>query len=164
MKQPPTEILSLMAVAAELRAAGSPWEAVAQKVLRSPRTCRSWSERYPHDWQRLYCAAEDKLLAEAAAEAMHFLRRLLRSKDEWILQNTAKFLVSERREARSRQDAAATDADNRDSDWSPFLAHLETLSDAQLQAFLDDFVARRLAQASPALLAGSGGSSPPVAE
>ena len=67
MKQTPPELLTLMKLAAELRATGSSWEIVGARVQRSPRTCREWPLRYPDDWKHLYCEAEDSLTAEGSA-------------------------------------------------------------------------------------------------
>jgi hypothetical protein len=162
MKQPPPELLTLMTLAAGLRAAGGSWDAVAEKVGRRPRTCRDWPLSYPEVWQRLYLAAEDRLLEEAGAEALHFLRRLARdAPDPWVRQNTAKFLYERRCEARAhlRATAAAAPA----GDWGPFVAYLEGLTDGELKAFLQDFVARRLAEAGPAVPADGGGASTAVA-
>ena len=84
MKQTPPELHTLMTLAAELRAAGSSWEIVGAKVQRSPRTCREWPLRYPDDWKRLYREAEEALVAEAGAEGMFFLLKLLRAEDPWL--------------------------------------------------------------------------------
>jgi hypothetical protein len=149
-----------MAVAAELRAGGASWEAVADKVGREARTCRSWPHRYPDAWEQLFRAAEDRLLGDAGGEALHFLRKLLRSDNPTLSQNTAKFLYAKRRESlppREPDRAAAAPGD-----WGPFLAYLESLDDAAVQAFLAEFLARRLAQTGPALPAGGGPPGPPV--
>ena len=50
--QPDTR--SLLALAAELRAAGQTWEAVARRVGRESSTCRKWPSRYRQDWDSLY--------------------------------------------------------------------------------------------------------------
>ena len=44
---------TLLTVAAELRAAGASWEAVAAKVRRKPRTCQAWTTRFRDDWLAL---------------------------------------------------------------------------------------------------------------
>src|SRR5262245_21546809 len=160
MNQPPPQVLTLMATAAELRAGGASWEAVAPEVKRSARTCRDWTTRYPADWDRLLRAAEERLLKEAGAEALFCLRKLLRSEDPWLQQNTAKFLMSLRREACARQGKGGP-AGDRPGEWAAFIAYLESLNDAQVKAFLEDFVARRLAQAGPAVPAGGGPPGPP---
>jgi hypothetical protein len=159
MKHPPEQVLSLMTVAAELRAGGASWEMVAAKVGREARTCRSWPQRYPDDWERLFGAAADRLLADAGAEALHFLRKLLRSETTPLGQNTAKFLYSRWRESRPGK---GKDAPAVPGDWGPFLAYLESLDDAAVQAFLQEFLARRLAQAGAAVPAGGGPAGPAV--
>jgi hypothetical protein len=164
MKQPPEDILPLMTLAADLRAAGNSWEAIAVKVLREPRTCRGWPVRYPEVWRRLYDEAVDQFLDEAGDEATFYLRKLLRAtdpKDPWLQQNTAKFLAAQRRQARRERRAAAAPA-GPPGDWAPYLAYLEKLSDADLKSFLDEFVARRLAQARPAVPAGGDEPGPAV--
>lgn len=148
-KQPSPEIRCLMALAAEMRAGGATWESVAHKVQRQPRTCRAWPLRYPEEWERLFCAAEDALLAEAGSESLHFLRRLLRSEDEWLRQNTAKFLLTQRRSARILKREAAAAGQLLDK-WGPFLAYLERLDDAEVGAFLEEFLARHFTPANPA--------------
>jgi predicted Zn-dependent protease len=164
MKQPPEDILPIMTLAADLRAAGNSWDAIAVKVEREPRTCRGWPVRYPEVWQRLYDEAVDRFLEEAGDEATFYLRRLLRAsdpKDPWLQQNTAKFLATQRREARRERRAAAAQA-GPPGDWTPYLSYLETLSDAQLKAFVDEFVARRQAQAGAAVPVGDGEPGPAV--
>jgi predicted Zn-dependent protease len=164
MKQPPSDILPLMKLAADLRAGGNSWDAIAVKVQREPRTCRGWPVRYPEVWRQLYDAAVDQFLEEAGDEATFYLRKLLRAdtpKDPWLQQNTAKFLATQRREARRERRAAATQA-GLPAEWVPYFAYLEKLSDAELKAFLDQFAARRLARPRPALPAGDGEPVPAV--
>ena len=48
---------ALLAVAAELRAAGATWEAVARRVGRESSTCRKWPSRYAADWAAMEQAA-----------------------------------------------------------------------------------------------------------
>lgn len=45
---------ALLTVAAELRAVGYPWEAVARRVHRRPKTCQGWPGRYRRDWETIY--------------------------------------------------------------------------------------------------------------
>jgi hypothetical protein len=161
MKPPPSEVLTLMTAAARWRAGGASWDAVAEKVGRSARTCRSWPVRYAAEWRRLYLEAEDQLLEEAGAEALTFLRHLARtSKDPWVQQNSAKFLYERLCAARVRRAAAPGPPPGK---WGPFAAYLEGLSDAEVKAFLHDFLARRLAQPGPAGPVDGGGSGPAVA-
>ena len=163
MNQPSPELLTLMAVAAQRRAAGHSWDTIGAEVQRAERTCRSWPQRYPEAWQRLYLEAEEHVLTEASVEAMHYLRKLLRTDNPWLQQNTAKFLYTQRCGTRMLlRDAAADAAPG--GDWGPFLAYLETLTDAQVKAYLQEFLARRLPQASPALPAPAGDAGPPVGQ
>jgi hypothetical protein len=155
----PPQVLSLMKIAAELRASGLSWETVAVKVKRTPRACRGWPERYPQDWDRLYRAAETKLRHEARGEALSYLRKFLRSEDAWLGQNTAKFLYAHGEADRARESQEGTAAE-RLGEWAPYISQLETMSDAAVKAFLVEFVARRLAQAGAAVPAADGGASP----
>jgi hypothetical protein len=163
MQSPPPEVLTLMTVAAELRATGNSWEAVGLQVQRSPRTCREWPLRYPDAWKRLYLDAEDAVIAEASSEAMFYLRKLLRAgdpKDPWLQQNTAKFLATHRREARSQEVACAPAAVP--GHWVPFIAYLETLSDDQAHAYVQQFVACHVAPPGPDVPPDAGEPGPAV--
>src|SRR5205823_5367444 len=77
-KPPSDELLSR---AAELRAGGSTWDAVAAKLNRSADTVRRWPALDPDRWQAALRAAERRLVAEAGAESVLVLRTLLRSED-----------------------------------------------------------------------------------
>src|SRR5262249_41299112 len=65
-----------------LRAAGASWDAVADRLHRSPDTCRRWPARFPAAWADLYRQAERRLAAEARAEATNVLRVQLRHEDD----------------------------------------------------------------------------------
>ena len=72
---------TLLTVAAELRAAGASWEAVASKVRRQPRTCKSWPNRFRDDWLDLYRDAQARRFQETSEEAHALLRNTMRSQD-----------------------------------------------------------------------------------
>lgn len=78
--KPPTA--DLLARAADLRAAGRPWDQVGADLGCSPETVRKWPLRYAGQWRRVAADAERRLVAEATAEAVLTLRKQLRSDDE----------------------------------------------------------------------------------
>ena len=75
---------ALLAVAADLRANGCSWEAIAQKVGRSPDTCRHWPLRFPAAWRPLFRAAEEQTIAATASKSLAILRTLLRDECEQV--------------------------------------------------------------------------------
>src|SRR4051795_11725139 len=82
MKHPSPEVLELMKVAADKRAFGYGWAAVARAVDRDERTCHRWVADYPDDWQRLFRDAEDQHQAEIASEALAVLYRTMRTSED----------------------------------------------------------------------------------
>src|SRR5437763_156586 len=94
--KPPPD--SALARAAELRAGGASWEAVAEVVRRAADTVRQWPARYPDRWQAALRAAERKQACEATAEAVLVLRKLLRSEDEKVARDAARALIDLRLE------------------------------------------------------------------
>lgn len=130
-KPPPDELLTH---AAELRAAGLSWEAVAAKVGRSAETARRWPSTYPDRWQALLQAAERRLVCEAGAESVLILRQLLRSNDEKVRRDAARLLVNLRLELAKLDFKADTHAPaGHMADAARLLRHLlETHSDDHL--------------------------------
>jgi hypothetical protein len=110
MKQPTPAVLSSMREAAELRVGGLSWEAVGERLRRSPETCRHWPLTYPELWQALYRAAEERVINEAGAEAVLVLRQLLRSEDEKVRRDVAKLLATMRMELLALKSKAADKA------------------------------------------------------
>ena len=55
---------SLLAIAAEMRAVGHPWETVAHKVHRKARTCQQWPARYGPVWDKVYGDAQRRRFEE----------------------------------------------------------------------------------------------------
>lgn len=94
--KPPSE--AVLARAAELRSAGSSWDAVAETLHRSVVTVKRWPELFPDRWQAAMRRAERRLLAEASAESVLVLRQLLRSRDDKVRRDAAKFLIDLRLE------------------------------------------------------------------
>jgi transcriptional regulator with XRE-family HTH domain len=79
--------------AADLRAAGNAWEAVADAVGLSPGAVRRWPQKYPAPWRAALEEATRRTLAEATAEAVTMLRRQLRSPNEKAVREAAQQLV-----------------------------------------------------------------------
>jgi hypothetical protein len=135
MPSPQPEVLALMAVAAELRASGLSWETVAERVGRNPRTCRRWLAEYPGVWDRLYRRAELRVLESATAEAVIVLRNLLRSEDEKVRRDAARFLLQMRLQFEPGE-APATGAG--DSDAERIAAFLQGQGDAGVQELVGE--------------------------
>ena len=90
--KPPSD--ALLNQAAELRAGGSTWDAVAAELHRSVETVRKWPTAYAALWQPVLRAAERRQAIDSAAEAILILRQLLRSKDEAVRRDAARWLIS----------------------------------------------------------------------
>jgi hypothetical protein len=86
----------LLVRAAELRAAGLSWRAVARQVERSEITVQRWPWYYPVRWDAAYRQAEAELVDEAAAESVVVLRQMLRSEDVKVQQSAAAKLMAHR--------------------------------------------------------------------
>ena len=79
MFAPSKQLLHRLDRAAELRANGIGWNAIARTLKCRPKTCRSWSMRYPRIWAILQVIATRAALRDAQMEALHTLRLLMRS-------------------------------------------------------------------------------------
>ena len=75
---------ALLAQAAELRAVGYTWPAIAKRVHRKARTCQQWPRRHAADWDCYYQAARLRRFEETSEEAHTRLHGLLRSEDEKV--------------------------------------------------------------------------------
>src|SRR5215468_6399811 len=75
---------ALIAVAAEMRAVGHPWDVVAAKVNRKADTWQKWPTRYAAQWEPLYRAAQLKRFDQIHNEANTHLQNLMRSKDDKV--------------------------------------------------------------------------------
>ena len=71
----------LLTVAAELRAGGYQWDAIAQRVEREASTCQKWPKRYKFEWNRLYHGAQQRRFEETNLEVHTHLRKMLRGDD-----------------------------------------------------------------------------------
>src|SRR5262245_40205253 len=77
---------ALLTVAAEMRAVGFPWEIVADKVHRRPRTVQKWPTRFRDEWTDLSREAQRKRFTETSNEAHSLLKNLMRSDDPKVQQ------------------------------------------------------------------------------
>lgn len=136
--KPPSD--AVLTRAAELRAGGSTWEAVAAKLRRSPETVRKWPTTYPDRWRTVLHHAERRLLTDTGAESVLILRQLLRSKDDKIKWHAAKSLLALRIEfAKLDARAAAAEAlPPPDSDTARLVAFLEGRPDDELERLVAD--------------------------
>jgi hypothetical protein len=122
----------VLARAAELRAAGLSWETVAARLHVPAETAREWPTLYPTEWQSALHAAERRLVAEASAESVLILRQLLRSEDEKVRRDAAKFLVDLRLELAKLDRPAEPPPPPPTSDAARFVALLEGHTHEQL--------------------------------
>ena len=79
--------------AAELRAKGSSWEAVAQEMGLPASTLRLWPTKYADCWLASFRRAETDVFTEAVAEAIRALRKQLRSEEPVDVRDAAKQLL-----------------------------------------------------------------------
>jgi hypothetical protein len=122
-------MLRLLAAAADLRAAGKSWEAVAANLSRAADTCRRWPARFRAAWDDLYRVAERNQITEARAEATAVLRTQLRLEDTKEKRDAAKALLA----AASRGRPAKTEP--RDPSINDFS---DQLSDDEVQDLADE--------------------------
>src|SRR5262245_1762409 len=130
-RAPTGRTLELMARAADLRAAGASWEAVAKELGRKPDTVRGWPKAHPGDWERLLRRAEAEQIDTAGGEALTTLRRLSRSENERVRLSAAQQLARARSEERKR--AARAPAAGADDGLDEILAFVRGLDDDQVE-------------------------------
>lgn len=92
-KPPPADVFR---TAADLRAAGNAWEAVADAVSLPVAEVRAWPVQYPEWWRKALTAAGRRFLAEATNEAILQLRKQLRADDTKTVREAALKLVQVR--------------------------------------------------------------------
>jgi hypothetical protein len=143
MSTAPEQVLSLMAAAAELRAAGASWEAVAAKLGPNECTFRRWEKRYAAQWDRLFHAAEVRLTKLMGGEARSVLRALLRHKDRWVRLHAGRFLLSHRWAAPLDPPA---DAAQPSAESLRIAMALDEMPEEQIQSLLDEEVERKAEQ------------------
>ena len=92
MPTPSEAMLALLTTAAETRARGGGWEAVAAKVARSAETVRRWPHTYPEIWLRLWDELRREIATEYAAYSRTTLRLLAADKDKRLRLHASKYL------------------------------------------------------------------------
>lgn len=97
-----------MIAAAESRAEGNCWPAVARDAQTTVATIRRWIRAHPQQWRRLLARARKECRRSAADEAITTLRRHLRGEDEKTQYNAAKQLTSTEPRDRSRSSPRPT--------------------------------------------------------
>ena len=91
---PNPNVTRLLMLAAEHRARGVGWKAIAKSLRRSVTAWEQWLRDYPDVWERVLRSAEGRVFREAGAESLQFLRGLLRSKDEKIVRDVGRTLTT----------------------------------------------------------------------
>src|SRR5262245_54977728 len=76
----------LLATAAEMRAVGHPWEAVAKEVNRRVKTCQNWPAKHKDLWDPLYRQVQQRRYESTANECHTYLLGLCRDKDPKVRQ------------------------------------------------------------------------------
>jgi len=161
MSHPSEALLDLLSQAADLRARGASWEAVAAAVGRDVKTCKRWPRDHPDEWRRLLCAAEDRFLHEAGSEAGSVLRRLVRAEDGKVSREVCRFLFGQFRRLRQGRADATTLGPRSES--ARLVDYIEGLNDAERDKLIDELVAQRQPQAGAPPAAGGGPPGPPAA-
>lgn len=158
MKPPSLEMVSRLTRVAELRANGSSWVKVGEKLGRSAETCRKWPRRYPEEWRRVYRQAEGHLTMQGSAEAMLVHRSLLQSANERVRLAAANTLNSKRQMEIAREERAARPLTaSLSPEIAQFITLLKGLTHDQFEKYLADLVARYAREAA------SGGAAGPAA-
>ncbi len=137
MAKTSAELLDLIGVAAELRAAGKSWEAVAAQVGRSARTVRGWVRAHPAEWRRAYRDAEAQLVVEAAAESVLVLRNLLRAEDDKVRRDAARQLLDFRLELAKLEGKANGSGRPVAAEAERIAAFLAQCDDGEVQGLVD---------------------------
>jgi hypothetical protein len=132
-KPPPDR---LFAEAAELRAGGMQWDAIAARVGRAANTVRMWPHKHPERWAAALRAAEARVSTEAAAESVFTLRQQLRSTDGEASRDAAHELIHYRVELDKASRLARTDRPP-GPETAQVAAYLESLTDDQHDQLLD---------------------------
>src|SRR5262245_51306548 len=72
----------LIAAAAELRAGGYSWEAIAEKLRRPLKTCQNWPNKQARLWAEYFRPAQLRLWEQMAMEARTRLHAFMRDADK----------------------------------------------------------------------------------
>jgi hypothetical protein len=127
--------------AADLRARGVTWEAIAQVLNCKLETCRDWPNRYADEWRRLLGQSDRQHQRDAQAEGRRVLRELVRAEDaKTKLRAACRLYAPTTAKSRRTKPPAMTAADR---DMAMFISELKGLSDEDLQQLIDDAMAAR---------------------
>lgn len=159
--QPPAE--ELLEKAAELRASGASWEAVAAAVGRAAETVKRWPRLYQKKWEHLLSKAEKQQLREATAESLHTLRRQLRLPDDKASRDAAQKVMQFRLAVAKSVNTKSAGKKPTTTRFSRICAYLESLDDEQLSHLLEDLL-RPGEHAAAAGPLEPGAKGPPAAE
>lgn len=139
MKPKPPPPAAAIARVAELRAAGSAWDAVAREVGRKAETVRKWPRNYPDLWRAAFAEAKKAVVDEVAAESVLKLRQQLRSTDEKTVRDAAQKLIQYRVALNKKKAAKTEPGRKRGLDLAGMTdAELDALYDRLLPAYLAD--------------------------
>jgi transposase len=134
--KPPSD--KLLARAAELRAGGTTWAAVAARLGKSESAVSKWPRKYPDRWLDAMHRAERRQALDSEAEAVLTLRTLLRSDDPKFRRDAAKLLIGLRVElAKLDVKAKFAPAPPLTSDAARVVAFLDGHPDAELAELAD---------------------------
>ena len=157
MRIPSSKTRRDMELAAELRAAGATWENIAEKLKRHPNLVIRWASVYRDEWERLLREAEARGARLTTGESRSAMRILLRHKSSKVriraVDQLTKLLRAER---------AGSQSPGGPEDLSAFLAHVEEMSDDELEEtmaeFAEQYRGKRSAQADGDGVAGAAGA------
>jgi hypothetical protein len=128
---PDPRVSRLLREAAEKRAKGIGWKAIAESLGRSVTAWNHWLTKYPEIWDRLLRSAEGRVFREAGAEALGVLRLLLRSEDEKIRRDVGRTLATLMYRIPVDRMPEIPSADD---DLAELVQHVESLTDEQVAA------------------------------
>jgi hypothetical protein len=92
MNPPSKRMQERLREAAEWRAMGASWPAVANQLGCRPEVCERWPDRYPLDWHHFLARAREKLAQETFSEALRVLLSHMRSRNEKVRHEAAKIV------------------------------------------------------------------------
>ncbi len=92
MKSPSTRMRGRLAQAAEWRALGASWPAVADRLGCRPEVCCRWPNRYPELWRHFLASAREKVVQQAFTEGLQILLVQMRSPDEKLRRQAARIV------------------------------------------------------------------------
>ncbi len=77
---------TLLHIAAEMRAVGHSWQAVAEKLQRKTKTCQSWPIKHRAQWEPLYFEIQKHHFDQINQECKSHMHGLMRSEDPKLRQ------------------------------------------------------------------------------